>query len=81
VVVARFKLAAPARVTASIWTRKGVLIRRLPGRNLGAGTRAIAWDGRFRNGRLVYRGSYVFKIYAKNAYGPADLSQTFVVRR
>jgi hypothetical protein len=80
-VVARFKLAAPARVTASIFTRSGILIRRLPGRNLGAGSRAIAWNGRFQNGRLVYRGSYVFKVFAQNAYGPVDLNQTFVIRR
>jgi hypothetical protein len=80
-VVARFKLAFPARVTASIWTPGGVLIRRLPGRNLGAGSRAIAWNGRFQNGRLVYRGKYVFKVFAQNTYGPTDLDQTFVVRR
>lgn len=80
-VVARFKLAFPARVTPSIWTPGGVLIRRLPGRNLAAGTRAIAWNGRFQNGRLVYRGRYVFKVFAQNAYGPVDLDQAFVVRR
>ena len=80
-VVARFKLAAPARVTPSILTTGGILIRRLPGRNLAAGTRAIAWDGRFQNGRLVYRGSYVFKVFAQNAFGPVDLSQIFVIRR
>src|SRR4051812_26939067 len=80
-VVSRFKLAAPARVTASIFTRSGILIRRLPGKSLDAGTRAIAWNGRFQNGHLVYGGSYVFKVFAQNAFGPVDLSQTFVVRR
>jgi len=80
-VVARFRLAYPARVTPSIWTTRGILIRRLPARNLAAGTRGIAWNGRFRNGRLVYRGTYVFKIFAKNAYGPVDLNQRFGVRR
>jgi hypothetical protein len=80
-VVARFRLAYPARVTPSIWTTRGILIRRLPSRNLPAGTRAVAWNGRFQNGRLVYRGTYVFKIFAKNSYGPVDLNQRFVVRR
>jgi hypothetical protein len=80
-VVAHFKLAVPARVTPSIWTRNGILISRLPSRNLAPGTRAIAWNGRFQNGRLVYRGSYVFKVFAQNAYGPVDLSQIFVIRR
>ncbi|HEY7016908.1 MAG TPA: phosphodiester glycosidase family protein [Gaiellaceae bacterium] len=80
-VVARFRLAYPARVTPSIWTKSGVLVRRLPARNLGAGTRTIAWNGRFRNGRLVYRGAYVFKVFAQNAYGPVDLNQRFAIRR
>ena len=68
-------------MTPSILTKSGVLIRRLPGRNLAAGTRAIAWNGRFQNGRLVYGGSYVFKVFAQNAFGPVDLSQIFVIRR
>jgi hypothetical protein len=80
-VVARFKLAYPARVSPSVWTQTGVLIRRLPARNLAAGTQALAWNGRFQNGRLVYRGRYVFKVFAQNAYGPVDLDQSFVVRR
>jgi hypothetical protein len=80
-VIARLKLAFAARVTPSIWTPGGVLIRRLPGRNLAAGTRTIAWNGRFQNGRLVYRGRYVFKVFAQNAFGPVDLDQAFVVRR
>ena len=80
-VVARFKLAASARVTPSIWTKSGILIRRLPAQNLATGTRAIAWNGRFQNGRQVYRGTYVFKVFAQNGFGPVDLNQTFVVRR
>jgi hypothetical protein len=80
-VVARFKLAASARVTPSIWTKSGILIRRLPAQNLAAGTRAVAWNGRFQNGRQVYRGTYVFKVFAQNGFGPVDLNQTFVVRR
>jgi hypothetical protein len=80
-VVARFRLAYRARVTPTIWTRSGVLVRRLPAKSLGPGTRTIAWNGRFSNGRLVYRGSYVFRVYAQNAYGPVDLAQPFSVRR
>jgi hypothetical protein len=80
-VVARFKLAYAARVTPTIWTTYGVLIRRLPPRTLASGTRAIAWNGRFSNGRLVYRGGYVFKVSTRNAYGPADLTQRFSIRR
>ncbi len=79
-VVARFKLAYAARVTPSIWTSSGVLVRRLPPRQLGAGTRAIAWNGRFASGRPVYRGTYAFKVSTRNSYGPADLTQKFRVR-
>ena len=80
-VVARFRLAYAARVTPSIWTTSGILVRRLPSRNLAAGTPAVAWNGRFANGRLAYRGTYVFKVFAQNAYGPVDLNQRFVVLR
>jgi len=80
-VVARFKLASRARVTPSIWTTSGALVRRLPAKSLGPGTRTIAWNGRFSNGRLVYRGEYVFRLFAQNAYGPVDLAQSFSVRR
>jgi hypothetical protein len=79
-VVARFKLAYAARVTPSIWTSSGILVRRLPPRQLDAGTRAIAWNGRFASGRLVYRGTYVFKVSTRNSYGPADLTQKFRIR-
>ncbi len=80
-VVARFKVAYKARVTPSIWTTSGVLVRRLPAQSLDPGTRTIAWNGRFANGRLVYRGTYVFRVFAQNAYGPVDLVQPFSVRR
>jgi hypothetical protein len=80
-VVARFKLAYRARVTPTIWTTSGVLVRRLPAKTLSPGTRTIAWNGRFSNGRLVYRGRYVFRVYAQNSYGPVDLAQPFSVRR
>jgi hypothetical protein len=80
-VVARFRLAYRARVTPSIWTPHGVLIRRLPTRTLGPGTRAVAWNGRFDNGRLVYRGAYVFRVFAQNSFGPVSLTQRFRVRR
>jgi hypothetical protein len=41
----------------------------------------LRWNGRYRSGRLAYRGSYVFSVYAKNTYGPVTLTQTFGVRR
>ena len=80
-IVARFKLAEQARVTASVWTKSGILVRKLPTRTLAPGDRTLAWNGRFSNGRLVYGGTYLFKVFAQNAYGPIELDQTFLVRR
>jgi hypothetical protein len=80
-VVARFRLAHPAAVVGTIATRTGVLVKRIGPVRLGQGNRSLRWNGRYRSGRLAYRGSYVFSVYAKNSYGPVTLAQTFGVRR
>jgi hypothetical protein len=80
-VVARFRLAHPAAVVGTISTRTGVLVRRIGPVRLGAGARSLRWNGRYRSGRLAYRGSYVFSVDAKNSYGPVRLTQSFGVRR
>jgi Phosphodiester glycosidase len=80
-VVARFRLAHSATVVGMVRSRTGALVRKLGPVKLGAGTRAIRWNGRYRSGRLAYRGSYMFSVYAKNAYGPVTLAKTFGVRR
>ena len=80
-VLARFRLSHPATVVGTISTGTGVLVRRIGPVKLGAGTRSLRWNGRYRSGRLAYRGSYVFSVFAKNSYGPVTLAQTFGVRR
>jgi hypothetical protein len=80
-VVARFRVAHPAKVTGSVWTRSGALVRRLGPYRLSPGTRSLRWNGRYAGGRLAYRGRYVFKVDAQNSYGPITLAQTFGVRR
>jgi hypothetical protein len=80
-VVARFRLAHPATVVGTIATRTGVLVRRIGPVRLGAGNRSLRWNGRYRSGRLAYRGAYVFRVFAKNSYGPVTLTQSFGVRR
>jgi hypothetical protein len=80
-VVARFRLAHPATVVGTIKTRTGVLVRKLGPTRLGPGTRALRWNGRYGSGRLAYRGTYLFSVYAKNSYGPVTLAKTFGVRR
>jgi hypothetical protein len=80
-IVARFQVAHTARVIGSIWTRSGVLVRRLRPVTLKQGRRALRWNGRYANGRLAYRGRYVFKVFAQNAFGPEQLAQAFLVLR
>jgi Phosphodiester glycosidase/FlgD Ig-like domain len=80
-VVARFRLAHPATVVGTISTKTGVLVRRIGPAKLGAGARSLRWNGRYRSGRLAYRGSYVFSVDAKNSYGPMTLAKSFGVRR
>ncbi|HUK95624.1 MAG TPA: phosphodiester glycosidase family protein [Gaiellaceae bacterium] len=80
-VVVRFQLAHNARVVVSVWTRSGVLVRRIGAYKMKAGRRSVRWNGRFAGGHLAYRGTYLFKVYAQNAYGPVDLTKVFGVRR
>jgi flagellar hook assembly protein FlgD len=80
-VVARFRLAHSATVVGMVRTRSGAVVRKLGPVKLGAGTRAVRWNGRYKSGRLAYRGRYVFSVYAKNAYGPVTLARAFGVRR
>jgi hypothetical protein len=79
-IVASFQVLHTARVTGSVWTRSGVLVRRIGPMRLKPGKRALVWNGRYRSGGYAYRGKYVFKVYSQNAYGPMTLSQNFGVR-
>jgi hypothetical protein len=80
-VVATFTLTHPAKVTTSVESTNGVLIRKLGSANVGAATASVSWDGRDRRNHLVYGGRYVLRVRAQNQYGPSDLTQTFTVRR
>jgi hypothetical protein len=79
-VVASFQLVHAARVTGSVWTRSGVLVRRIGPASMKPGKRTMRWNGRYRSGGIAYSGRYVFKVYASNAYGPETLQQNFAVR-
>ena len=80
-VTARFRLVHPAKVIGSVWTKSGFLVRRLGPVRFRPGQRMLRWNGRYKQGGLAYRGRYVFKVYAQNAYGPITVAQTFGVRR
>ena len=70
-----------ARVTGSVWTRSGVLVRRIGPVSMKPGTGTLRWNGRYRSGGIAYSGRYVFKVFARNGYGPVTLAQNFAVRR
>jgi Phosphodiester glycosidase len=80
-VTARFRLTHSARVVGSVWTSSGVLVRRIGTFKMKAGLRAVRWNGRYKSGHLAYRGRYLFKVYAQNAFGPVELTKSFGVRR
>ena len=58
-----------------------MLVRKLGTFKLKAGTRGLKWNGRYASGHFAYPGTYQFRVYAQNAYGPVQLSRTFGVRR
>jgi hypothetical protein len=76
----RFRLAHPAVVTLSIRTARGTRVKTIR-RRLGAGRRSIRWNGVFGNGARAFSGTYVARVEAANAFGPAELERRFFVRR
>jgi flagellar hook assembly protein FlgD len=80
-VVATFTLTHPAKVTTSVESTNGVVVRKLGTATVGAVTASVRWDGRDRRGNLVYGGRYVLRVHAQNQYGPTELTQTFLAHR
>jgi hypothetical protein len=80
-VVARFRLTRPAKVTTTVESTNGVVVRKVGTATVGAGAASIRWDGRDRRGNLVYGGRYVLRVRAQNQFGPASLTQTFLAHR
>ena len=77
---ARFELARPARVTATVATAPGATVAVLARRNLAAGQHSLVWNG--RSGKALARTArYELRIAAVNAVGRAELSAPFTVRR
>jgi hypothetical protein len=82
VTVASFRLTRPARVTTTIESPGGLVLRTLAKRALvRTGSAKVRWDGRDRRGHLVYGGKYVVRVQALNGFGPSSLSQPLRVRR
>jgi hypothetical protein len=79
--VASFSLARTAKITATIETPKGIVVRVLSRRSAGAGAQRVAWNGRSGAGGLAYAGSYRLHVSAANALGRVDLYAPFTARR
>ena len=79
--VGSFRLARAAKVTATIETANGTLVRVLSRRSAGAGTQRLQWNGRGASGGLAYGGSYRLHVSATNTVGRADLYAPFTARR
>ena len=79
--IATFTLTRPAKVTTTVESANGVVVRTLGRGTVGPGTASVRWDGRDRRHSLVYGGRYLIRVRAQNQLGSAELTQTFIVRR
>jgi hypothetical protein len=76
-----FRLTRPARISVSITSKTGQLVRVVRNANAPAGDVNVFWDGRYPNGKTVFSGTYVAKVTATNSAGRAELARSFRVRR
>ena len=78
---ASFTLARSAKVTATVETPRGVVVRVLTRASLAAGRRGVAWNGLTGAGTLAYAGAYRVHVSATNALGRTDLYAPITARR
>ena len=76
-----FTLTRAARVSVTITSKTGQLLRVVRNANAPAGKVAVVWDGRYPNKKPVFAGAYVAKVVATNSVGRAELARSFQVRR
>ena len=76
-----FKLSQSAKITATVETGKGVVVRVIKRGQLAAGNRSLSWNGRVGAGGLAYGGAYQVHVVAANELGRVDLYAPFRARR
>jgi hypothetical protein len=76
-----FTLTRPARVSVTITSKTGQLLRVVRNFNARAGKTVVLWNGKYPNGKPVFSGTYVAKVVATNRVGRAELARAFRVRR
>ena len=79
--LASFTLARSAKVTATVETATGIVVRVLSRGSAAAGTRQLTWNGRSGSGGIAFTGSYRLHVSATNAFGRVDLYAPFTARR
>jgi flagellar hook assembly protein FlgD len=80
-VTGSFTLARPAKVTATVETASGIVVRVLTRASLQPGPRTVTWNGRNGLNGLAYGGSYRLHVVAANELGSVDLFAPFAARR
>ena len=76
-----FTLTRPARISVTITSKTGQLLRVVRNANAPAGKVVVFWNGKYPNGKPVFSGTYVAKVVATNSVGRAELARSFRVRR
>jgi hypothetical protein len=77
----RWKQTKTARVTVTVETRAGEVLRTLAKRSYTAGARGVTWNGLDRKKKAVKGGTYVVRVVARNAIGTLDLARNVRVQR
>jgi flagellar hook assembly protein FlgD len=65
--------ARVARVTVTVETLRGVLVRTVARGQFQPGPASVVWNGRTRKGRLLPAGTYRVVVLARNDVGPVEL--------
>lgn len=76
-----WKQTKTARVTVTVETRKGEVLRTLAKRSYTAGARGVTWNGLDRTRKAVKGGGYVVRVVALNPLGTIDLARNLQVQR
>jgi hypothetical protein len=76
-----WKQAKTARVTVTVETRAGEVLRTLAKRSYTAGVQGVTWNGLDRKKKAVQGGTYVIRVVARNALGTLDLARNLRVQR
>lgn len=75
-VAVKFNLSAPSDVTLSIHDGRDRVVFQREVKALGAGDRAITWDGRDRTGKAVPAEAYSYALTARSAKGSSTYDVT-----